>query len=147
MTADLSDRQSAASRQGRAFEDTVAVLLQVEGWTILDRHYKHPTALVEIDFVATDPTGQEWWIECKGSWESKDNGLERTDTLKKAIGSASTLRLLAERDRRPYMIVTSHIPHAKRSGATWIRNVLGPYVDEIRMVGFIDTLRPDEDRR
>lgn len=132
---DLSDRQAAASRQGKAFEDTVELLLLVEGWTINDRHWRHPEVDVEIDIVATDPTGQTWWIECKGSWESTRNGLARTDTLKKAIFNGAMLRLCDDRER--YMVVTSRLP-SSGAGQTWIHRAIDLYVDEIRVVGFTE---------
>lgn len=130
----LAGRQAAASRQGKAFEDTVELLLRVEGWTINDRQWRHPEVDVEVDIVATNPDGQQWWIECKGSWESPSrNGLARTDTLKKAIFNGAML-LLVE-DRAPYMIVTSHLPTGG-AGETWIDRAVDMYVDEIRVVGF-----------
>lgn len=58
---DLADRQAAASRQGKAFEDTVELLLLVEGWTINDRHWRHPEVDVsgywQARVVVSGPTG------------------------------------------------------------------------------------------
>jgi hypothetical protein len=133
----LPDRQAAASRQGSAFEETVVNLLQIEGWTIEDRNYREPIIDVEIDIVATDPRGQRWWVECKGSWESPTrNGLQRTDTLKKAIANGALLRLLE--DPLPYMVITSHVPESG-AGAIWLERATKEYVDEFRMVGFTNT--------
>src|SRR5690606_4977288 len=71
---DLSARQAAAGRQGAAFEETVVLLLLVEGWTVVARKWRHPTQNVEVDIVADDPDGVRWWIECKGSWEGNRPG-------------------------------------------------------------------------
>lgn len=137
MTEELHDRQSAASRQGAAFEETVANLLQIEKWTIHERNWREPTVDIEVDIVATDPHGERWWIECKGSWESpRGNGLQRTDTLKKAIANGALLRVLPEPCR--YMVVTSHFP-ISGAGAIWAAAALSTYVDEFRMVGFVST--------
>lgn len=133
---DLSNRQAAASRQGAEFESAVELLLKVEGWEIKARHWRHPEVDVEIDFVATAPNGQTWWVECKGSWEASRNGLERTDTLKKAIGSAAILRLLD--DRYPYMVITSHLPRLGTSGDRWLTLALNTYFDAVRVVGLTD---------
>ncbi len=130
----LGDRQAAAGRQGHAFEETVEVLLRVEGWTILERNWRHPVIDIEVDIVAIDPSGTEWWVECKGSWESSRNGLQRTDTFKKAIANAALLRV--QEDRRPYMIIASHLPVADSAGDRWVPDSLQNYVDEIRVVGF-----------
>lgn len=137
--ADLSDRQAAASRQGAAFEETVVTLLRVEGWTVHERKWRQPDVEVEIDIVAEDPQGERWWIECKGSWESPTgNGLERTDTAKKAIGSAAILRLLPLEQRSPYMLITSHLPKLGSSGDQWMRRAVGTYFDRVRVVALTD---------
>lgn len=130
----IQERMADASRQGAAFEETVVLLLLVEGWAILERHWREPTTDVEIDIVAKDPVGETWWIECKGSWLAKNNGLERTDTLKKAIGSSAVLKHAP--DRRPYMLVTSHLPRAGSAGETWL-NLVDAF-DRIRLVGFVE---------
>lgn len=131
----MSDFQASSSRQGRAFEETVCILLQIEGWGIADRNWRQPDVDVEIDIVADDPKGRRWWIECKGSWEGSRNGLTRTDTLKKAIANAYLLRQLPE--RHLYMIVTSHAPRSG-AGMKWIDAALVDLVDELRVVGFTD---------
>lgn len=131
----LHDRQSASSRQGSAFEETVCNLLQIEGWTIVERNWREPTVDVEIDIVATDPDGIRWWVECKGSWESPSrNGLQRTDTLKKAIANGALLRVLD--DACPYMVITSHLP-ISGAGLVWLEAATKAYVDEFRLVGFL----------
>lgn len=131
----LSDRQAASSRQGDAFEETVCNLLLIEGWEIHDRNWREPTVDVEVDIVASDPLGERWWIECKGSWESSRNGLQRTDTLKKAIANGALFKVLPEACR--YMVVTSHMP-IRGAAKTWLDAALKTYVDAFRQVGFID---------
>lgn len=132
--SDLSARQSASSRQGAAFETTVETLLQIEGWTITDRKWRHPEFDVEVDICATDPDGREWWIECKGSWEGNRPGLKRTDTVKKALFNGAML-VLAE-DRKPYMIVASHPPVDGSAGTVWLERAKGIYVDAVRYLTF-----------
>lgn len=132
----IADRMAAASRQGAEFERAVETLLKIDGWTIEAHRWRHPLVDVEIDFVAIDPDGVRWWIECKGSWEARSNGLERTDTLKKAIGSAAILRLLDE--RCPYMVITSHLPRFGSSGDRWLELALTSYFDAVRVVGGTD---------
>jgi hypothetical protein len=134
MTADLSDRQAAAGRQGAAFEITVATLLQIEGWTIDATRWRHPDFDVEVDLTATDPDGQQWWIECKGSWEGSRPGLKRTDTLKKALFNGAMLAL--DPNRKPYMIVASHPPADGTAGTVWLERAIGIYVDAVRYLTF-----------
>jgi hypothetical protein len=104
----MTDFQAGASRQGKAFEDAVVTILRVKGWQVSARCVKIHDS--EVDIIAADPDGVVWWIECKGSWESKgnSNGSKRSDTVKKAIGVAWHLSTMA--GRPPYMLVTSHLP-------------------------------------
>ena len=125
--------QSSARRQGAQFERTVETLLLCNGWRITGPpHWVQPEVNIEIDITATDPAGIEWWVECKGSWESESgrNGLKRTDTAKKALGSAAILRLLPEAERRPYMVVTSHLPR-DGAAACWLEKAEGVYIDRL----------------
>lgn len=128
----LADRQAAAGRQGRSFHEATRTTLQIEGWTIVAENWRHPEVDVEVDIVAIDRHGVEWWIECKGSWESSRNGLQRTDTTKKALFNGALLALTS--DRRPYMIVTSHPPRGGSAGEIWLARAQGLYVDEVRRI-------------
>lgn len=138
----LDDFQSSATTQGRAFEQLVATQLRISGWTIVSEHER--IAGAEIDIIADDPTGQRWWIECKGSWRGGVPGLIRGDTTKKAVGVAAYLSTLPE--RQPYMVVASHLPKPGSVGdhmltvaveQGWIRRVacitnpFGPSADDI----------------
>jgi hypothetical protein len=98
--------QSAASRQGADFELLTISALQFHGWTVDESHAVIEG--VEIDIVATDPTGRQWWIECKGSHRGAVPGARRGDTVKKAVAVAWYLHSVP--DRRPYMLVVSHMP-------------------------------------
>ena len=109
MTA--TNFQAAAGRQGRAYENAVIGWLTPLGWHITARRWQEPITLVEIDLVATDRLGSEWWIECKGSWENPDRaGLLRNDSVKKLVANAALLSTLPVPDRRPLMVVTSDTP-------------------------------------
>lgn len=110
--------QAAAGRQGRIFEAQVEGQLLATGWAVIARNWVQPTVRVEVDLVAVAPDGQEWWIECKGSWLSASgrNGLLRTDTMRKAIASAALLATLP--DPHPFMLVTSQLPIGP--GALWL---------------------------
>lgn len=102
----MSDFQAQASKQGRAFEEAVAHMLSFLDWRIIDTRAK--VEGVEVDLIAEDPDGIVWWIECKGSHRGAVPGSRRGDTVKKAVGVAWYLHQLPE--RRPYMLITSHLP-------------------------------------
>jgi Holliday junction resolvase-like predicted endonuclease len=128
----LSDRQSAASRQGHEFEAMCETWLKIRGHQIKHRNFWHPGLLIEIDRVTEHPQLGEVWVECKGSWESPTvNGLERTDTLKKAIGVAAVLRRAP--DRRPYWLLCSHLPRIGSAGEVWLATVRDLF-DEVHVL-------------
>lgn len=128
-----SDFQQSSSTQGREFEDAVVFLLKASGWRIIDQHFKAEGA--EVDIVASDPRGQEWWIECKGSHRGTVPGSKRGDTVKKAVGVAWYLSTLE--DAKPYMLVTSHMPTVGTLGDRMLdaAKEAGLFAD-IRVIGF-----------
>jgi Holliday junction resolvase-like predicted endonuclease len=128
----LADRQSAASRQGNEFEAACETWLKIRGHRIKARKWRHPRLLIEIDRVTEHLELGEVWVECKGSWESPTvNGLERTDTLKKAIGVAAVLRHAP--DRRPYWLICSHLPRIGSAGEVWLATVRDLF-DEVHVL-------------
>lgn len=114
-----NDFQSLAGDQGRNFEALVEFMLKASGWTITGHHVVVEGA--EIDLVGTDPAGVEWWVECKGSWRGRTPGSKRGDTVKKAVGVAAYLATLPPAVRRPYRLVTSHLPNDGTLSARMLR--------------------------
>ena len=126
----MTDFQSRAGHQGRAYEQAVAVHLESFDWIVKDQNWREPYTDVEIDIVAVDRDGIEWWIECKGSWEGGRNGLTRTDTVKKLIANAALLSRAP--NGRPYMVVTSDLP-MRGAGLIWLSQAVeAGWIDEIR---------------
>jgi Holliday junction resolvase-like predicted endonuclease len=107
--------QSAASEQGRSFHSDCLNALKYAGFDIV-----HPHGLVinevgiEIDIVAQNRHDITMFFECKGSLRKskKDRpGLERTDTLKKAIANAYLFSLTDEYQCcSPLIVFASHAP-------------------------------------
>jgi hypothetical protein len=128
----LADRQSASSRQGAEFEAMVETWAKIRGHQVVARHWRHPLVLVEIDLVLATVAHGEVWVECAGSWESNRNGLQRTDTMAKKIGSAAVLGTLT--DRRPYWLVTSHLPRPGSAPDAWLRAVRSTF-DQVISLG------------
>lgn len=137
----MTDFQASATEQGKAFEAVVLNILLYEGWAIVDTHAT--VEGVEIDIVATDPSGAEWWIECKGSHRGKTPGSKRGDTVKKAVGVAWFLSTLE--DRRPYLLVTSHLPKPGTVAARLLDAAVkhGLFAD-VRPVGLMPHVAPDD---
>jgi len=87
------------------------------------------SAGVEIDCVATSPGGTVIWFEFKGSVQGARPGLLRTDTLKKAIANGALL--VGEPTRRPFVILTSHLP-VVGAGAAMLQSALRlKYLDDV----------------
>lgn len=137
------DYQRLAGVQGRSFEELVEFMLKAAGWTVTARHAVVEGA--EIDLVAIDPHGAEWWIECKGSWRGKQPGSKRGDTVKKAVGVAAYLATLPADVRRPYRLVTSHLPNDGTLSARMFRTAREQgWFAAIDVVGFTGMAEDDD---
>lgn len=99
--------QGAAGRQGRQFAQQCDDALKDLGFELHGRRIFAEVG-VEVDQMATAPSGNAVWFEYKGSVRGKIPGLRRTDTLKKAICNGALLRAVA--DSKPYVVLTSHLP-------------------------------------
>jgi hypothetical protein len=103
-------------------------LLVSRGFT-LDAALLLPEVGVEIDRVATAPSGRSVWFEYKGSVQGSRPGLMRTDTLKKAVANGALLQRLVERP--PYVVLTSHLP-ASGAGLAMLQTALElQYFDDV----------------
>ena len=135
----MSDFQGSSSRQGRQFAEQCDELLRNYGYQ-LHGPLNLPDVGVEVDRVATAPSGKRIWFEYKGSIQGARPGLLRTDTLKKAIANGALLQ--AVDPRSPYVVLTSHVPTGG-SGAAMMRTALGAaYLDDVVCV-----YRPEDTAR
>lgn len=135
----MSDFQGSSSRQGRQFAEQCDELLRNYGFAL-----HGPLVLtevgVEVDRVATAPSGGRIWFEYKGSIQGARPGLLRTDTLKKAIANGALLQ--AVDPRSPYLVLTSHVP-TMGSGAAMLQAALrAGYLDDVVCV-----YRPEDTAR
>ena len=120
--------QSAASAQGRQFAEQCDLLLRSSGFRLVDRNVSLDVG-VEIDRVASAPSGRTIWFEYKGSLQGSRPGLMRTDTLKKAIANGALLNVLT--DRPPYVVLTSHLPSAGAGLAMLLAARRLGYLDDV----------------
>ena len=124
----MSEFQGAASRQGRQFAEQCDELLTNYGFALAPSLVLRDVG-VEIDRVATSPSGRRVWFEYKGSIQGSRPGLMRTDTLKKAIANGALLQ--AVDGRSPYVVITSHLPEGG-SGLAMLRTALtAGYLDDV----------------
>ena len=80
---------------------------------------------VEVDFIALDVDDNEWWFDVSGAFTSTRPGLQRTDTLWKAIGRAAVVQAAVESGPR-YVLLTTDAPRKGTAGAKALQNVVGP---------------------
>ena len=124
----MTEFQASASRQGRQFADQCDELLRNYGFVLAGRLLLSDVG-VEVDRVATSPRGTELWLEYKGSIQGSRPGLLRTDTLKKAIANGALLQAVGP--RRPYIVVTSHLPEAGAGLAMLQVALRAGYLDDV----------------
>ena len=113
MTQTYDDFQSRASKIGKAFSTWCEITLESIGFILHGKKTLRNTG-VEVDQIVTNQNGQNIFFEFKGSSKPPRPGLQRTDTVKKAICNAFLLDKLG---LGPYILITSHKPNAGTSSA------------------------------
>ena len=116
----MSNFQSLGVEQGRDFGRQCDLLLNSHRFT-LGKALVIREIGVEIDRVATAPSGRVIWFEYKGSVRGTRPGLLRTDTLKKAIANGALVHTMT--GRPPFVVLTSHLPQSG-SGASMLATAL-----------------------
>lgn len=89
---------------------------------------RHPSG-VEINFEATDGTGRRWRFDVSGAFTIRERaGLQRTDTLWKALGKAAALYFaeLDHPDPPSLVLITTHRPNPRSVGNQALAAVCGP---------------------
>jgi hypothetical protein len=100
-----------SNRRGRRFEQTVLDALDEESWTVIGYHEEIDG--IEVDLTAIHPAighRHKFYIECKGGTIPHRSGLARTDTVKKAIGTAWGLRNSTTMKAGSYFLVSNMLP-------------------------------------
>lgn len=124
------DFQKRASKVGEEFHQTAKFMLKANRWEILSEKWTHPEVGVSIDFIAVSPeSGVTWYIDAKGSYDGVRPGCIRTDTLYKAIAVAVCLTQAS--DRKPVMLLTSHLPKSGSAGDKALDSIKGICIDAV----------------
>lgn len=117
MPEPYDDFQKRASQIGKAFATWCEVTLQSIGFILLGKTVIKEAG-VEIDQVAKNRAGQILYLQFKGSSKPPRPGMQRTDTVKKALCDAF---LLDKIGIGPYIIITSHKPKKGSSSDKMVR--------------------------
>jgi site-specific DNA-methyltransferase (adenine-specific) len=117
------DFQARAVREGRAARDIAHEALERCGFTDIGANVKLPEG-VDINFVALDASGKQWFFDVSGGFTSNRPGLRRTDTLWKALGKAAVLKAAYPAVR--LVLLTTNAPARNSAGDAALSVVLGP---------------------
>ena len=110
--------QRRATVDGSRAQEVAEFLLRQCGFgDELREKVKFPVG-VEANFVGIDAVGCEWIFDVSGAFSSSRPGLERTDTLWKALGKAAILRTQHPDLERPsrYVLLTTDMPKKGSAG-------------------------------
>lgn len=116
------DDGDRSTDEGKAAQALAADILVTAGFEISQRNRKVPGLGLQVSVVATDQQGGCWYFDVTGAFTSMRAGLLRTDTLWKCLGRTT---VLATRDLRPVVLLSSHLPPRRSSGDRALRAV-GP---------------------
>ncbi len=89
---------------------------------------------VEVSFVAEDSNGDEWLFDVSGAFTSTRAGLQRTDTLWRALGKAAVVHHTQTGAR--YVLLTTDRPAPSTAGGRALAAVTGrakPVLDVISL--------------
>ena len=112
------DVQVRAIRAGGKAFDLAHDLLEHAGFSAVRKRCKLPGG-VELDLLATDQHGRDWYFDVSGGFTSSRPGLKRGDAVWAAIGKASVIR---ESQRSalvpfaPLILLTSDLPVRNSAG-------------------------------
>lgn len=114
--------RSRGVREGRRARELAKWALVDAGFKILGED-RRLDAGVEVSFVAEDRTGREWLFDVSGAFTSTRAGLQRTDTLWKALGKAAVVHLTRAGAR--YVLMTTDKPAPNSAGGQALGAVTG----------------------
>ena len=124
---------NVSNRRGRRFEREVIDAVEAEGWCVIAEH--EVIDGIEVDLTLVHPSiGQrhKLYVEAKGGTIPHCSGLARTDTCKKAVGTAWMLRNSVTIKANSYFLVGSMMP----SHDSLAHRLLDEATDEGLFTGF-----------
>jgi site-specific DNA-methyltransferase (adenine-specific) len=115
--------QARAVREGLAARDLARVALEQSGFLDIEANVSLPEG-VEVNFVARNQAGKQWFFDVSGGFTSNRPGLRRTETLWKALGKASVLHRAYP--QRQLILLTTDAPAPTSSGHAALAVLRGP---------------------
>lgn len=123
--------QTRAVQEGKRAQDIAEQRLHDAGFESVDAKSRHPSGIVEFNFLVTSQDGsRQWWVDVSGAFTTSRPGLQRTDTVWKLLGRLHVLSAKANaqscRDSS-ILVLTSNLPKPGSPGDRALRQV-GPRV-------------------
>lgn len=136
LTGTAAEGQARARREGADFDELAIDYVRSAGGEIVRR--RHLIDVVGVDATVRGPNRNEFWVLAHGNVDvdshSKLPGFRRTDTIRKAASSAVLLG--EELDRRPILVVTSHLPTRRdHAAARWLERFRAVFFDVVAVYG------------
>lgn len=123
--------QARAVREGKKAQDIAKLRLQEAGFDNVNEKAKHPSGILEFNFLLTSPDGaRQWWVDVSGAFTTSRPGLQRIDTVWKTLGRLHVLKAMGDgQDRHDdeVLVLTSNLPKPGSPGDRALRAV-GPGV-------------------
>jgi len=119
--------QARGVREGRRARELAEWALEESKFTNI-REKQRLDAGVEVNFVADDQAGNEWLFDVSGAFTSTRAGLQRTDTLWKALGKAAVVQQTRAGAR--YVLLTTDKPAGNSAGGRALKAVTGTKADK-----------------
>ncbi|MGI8751032.1 MAG: DNA methyltransferase [Acidimicrobiales bacterium] len=114
--------QARGVREGRRARELAEWALENSNFINI-REKQRLNAGVEVNFVADDQAGNEWLFDVSGAFTSTRAGLQRTDTLWKALGKATVVH--ETRAGARYVLLTTDKPAPNSAGSRALSAVTG----------------------
>jgi DNA modification methylase len=141
-TDEGGDFQARAVRDGKQAKEFARIVLESCDFINIRSDVKFSRLGVELSFLATDRTGQDWAFDVSGAFTSSRAGLRRSDTLWKALGKAAVLHEGV--GDLPLVLLTTDAPARGTAGSSALevlRRPGGPVFD------LIELLEPNDQKR
>ena len=127
-------------REGKKVQDLARAALESAGFKVVKAKPKITTVGIQYNFLVENQRGKSWYVDVSGAFTTVRPGLQRTETLWKALGRAHVLRMAQL--ETPLLILTSNLPKPGSEGWKALKAVgPGTVFDAIEIFGQWDSVR------
>jgi len=121
---DNDNFQARASHEGKRAQVFAQNVIESCGFKIREANKKLSQLGVVVNFIAEDQRKHEWYFDVSGAFTTSRPGLQRTDTLWKALGKALVLKTHFKTHDSPRIILlTTDLPRPRSTGDVALHSV------------------------